>query len=220
MTAPRTVALHILAPSHLAPSHPCDRGIALVIAMMTITLLTALGIALTLVTIAETAIAANYRDATEALYAAEAAVEFATQEIAAVSDWSDVISGSGRSAFVDGPAGGLRTVGAVTLDLTDATRDVNVIAAGVTGTASGDWVLYAFGRFKDLVPSSPSRSQIYVTVWVADRSETPADERSGPDALSILGQAYGARGSRRTVETIVVKEGASPMQTRSWREWR
>ena len=174
-----------------------DNGVALVIVMMTITLLTALGMALTLATIAETAIAANYRDATEAFYAAEAAVEFATQEIAAVSDWSGVISAPGRSAFVDGPAGGPRTVGATTLDLSDATRDINLIAAGAPGTDGRGWVLYAFGRFQDLVPSSVSRSQIYVTVWVADRSETPEDERSGPDALSILGQAYGARGSRR-----------------------
>jgi len=219
VTAPSTVApFH---PRTVPPLHPCDRGIALVIVMMTITLLTALGAALTLVTVSETAIAANYRDATEVLYAAEAAVEFATQEIEAVADWSNVIAQSGQSAFVDGPAGGLRTVGAATLDLTDATRDVNTTAAGAPDTASGDWVLYAFGRFQDLVPSSPSRSQIYVTVWVADRSETPEDERSGPDALSILGQAYGARGSRRTVETIVAREGGvSPMQTRSWREWR
>ena len=197
-----------------------DNGVALVIVMMTITLLTALGMALTLATIAETAIAANYRDATEAFYAAEAAVEFATQEIAAVSDWSGVISAPGRSAFVDGPAGGPRTVGATTLDLSDATRDINLIAAGAPGTDGRGWVLYAFGRFQDLVPSSVSRSQIYVTVWVADRSETPEDERSGPDALSILGQAYGARGSRRTVEMIVVKGGASTTHTRSWREWR
>ncbi len=197
-----------------------DNGVALVIVMMTITLLTALGTALTLATIAETAIAANYRDATEAFYAAEAAVEFATQEIAAVSDWSGVIAKPGRSAFVDGPAGGLRTVGASTLDLGDATRDVNLIVAGAPGPASRGWVLYAFGRFQDLVPSSLSRSQIYVTVWVADRSETPEDERSGPDVLSILGQAYGARGSRRTVEAIVVKGDASTVRTRSWREWR
>ena len=197
-----------------------DNGVALVIVMMTITLLTALGTALTLATIAETAIAANYRDATEAFYAAEAAVEFATQEISAVSAWSGVIAKPGRSAFVDGPAGGLRTVGASTLDLGDATRDVNLIVAGAPGPASRGWVLYAFGRFQDLVPSSLSRSQIYVTVWVADRSETPEDERSGPDVLSILGQAYGARGSRRTVEAIVVKGDASTVHTRSWREWR
>ena len=194
-----------------------DDGVALVIVMMAITLLTALGTALTLTTITETAIAANYRDATEALYAAEAAVEFAMQEIAAVPDWRDVLAESGRSAFVDGSADGTRTVGAVTLDLTRATRDVNAVAAGA---ASPAWVLYAFGRFRDLVPSSLSRSQIYVAVWLADRSDTPDDERSAPDALSILGQAYGARGSRRTVEVIVTKADIATIRVRSWREWR
>ena len=197
-----------------------DSGVALVIVMMTITLLTALGTALTLGTIAETAVAANYRDATETLYAADAAVEFATQEVAAVADWSDVISEPGRSVFVDGQAGGLRTVGATALDLSEATRDVNKVAGGGPGTAGGSWVLYAFGRFEDLVPSGVSGSQIYVTVWVANRSDTPEEDRSGPDALSILGQAYGARGSRRTVEVIVVKESASTIRTQSWREWR
>ncbi len=194
-----------------------DDGVALVIVMMAITLLTALGTALTLTTITETAIAANYRDATEALYAAEAAVEFVMQEIAAVPDWRDLLTESGRSAFVDGPADGIRTVGADTLDLTRATRDVNAVAAGAARSA---WVLYAFGRFRDLVPSSLSRSQIYVAVWLADRSDTPDDEPSVPDALSILGQAYGARGSRRTVEVIVTKADTSTIRARSWREWR
>ncbi len=201
-------------------SEHADNGVALVIVMMAITLLTALGTALTLGTIAETAIAANYRDTTETFYAAEAAVEFAMQEVAAVSDWSDVIAAPGRSAFVDGPADGPRTVGAVTLDLGDATRDVNATAAGARGAGSRRWVLYAFGRFQDLVPSSPSRSQIYVAVWVADRSDTSDEEPSVPDALSILGQAYGARGGRRTVETIVAKEGDRAIRARSWREWR
>ena len=76
-----------------------DSGVALVIVMMAVTLLTALGSALTLATIAETAVAANYRDATETFYAAEGAVEFAMQELAAVSDWRAVVAAPGRSAF-------------------------------------------------------------------------------------------------------------------------
>lgn len=192
-----------------------ERGVALLIVMMTITLLTALGTALVLATVTETAIAANYRDATATFYAAEGAVEFAMQEIAAAPDWRDVIAASGRSSFVDGPAGGLRTVGAITLDLTHATGDVNINAA-----ESQAWVLYAFGPFQDLVPSSAGRSGVYVAVWVADRSEEPGDQASAPEALSIVGQAYGARGSRRTVEAIVAKEGPSTIRAVSWREWR
>ncbi len=197
-----------------------DSGVALVMVMMTITLLTALGSALTLATIAETAIAANYRDATETFYAAEAAVEFAMQEVAAAPDWADVVAAPGRAAFVDGPAAGRRTIGSVTLDLGDATTDVNAAAAGASASTDPDWLLYAFGRFRDLVPSSVRRSQIYVMVWVADRSGGPSGEASVPEALSILGQAYGGRGSRRTVEVVVERDGAGLVQRRLWREWR
>ena len=176
---------------------------------MTITLLTALGAALTLATITETAIAANYREAAEVLYAAEGAVEFVMQELAGVADWSDVIAQPGRSAFVDGPAGGIRTVGAVTVDLTQAPRD------------SESSVLYAFGRFQDLVGSSTDRSpMIYVAVWVADRSAESADDTSVPAALSVLGLAYGPRGSRRAVEAIVMKTESSAVRVLSWREVR
>ena len=197
-----------------------DSGVALVIVLMTITLLTALGSALTLATIAETAIAANYRDATETFYAAEGAVEFAMQEVAAVSDWRDLVAAPGRSAFVDGPAAGQRTIGAVTIDLGGATTDVNAAGAGATGPTDSAWLLYAFGPFQDLVRSSVRRSQIYVVVWLADRSGAPGEETSVPEALSILGQAYGGRGSRRTVEVVVERDGAGLMQTRLWREWR
>ena len=80
-----------------------EGGVALVIVMMTITLLTALVTSLALATVTETAIASNYRDAVETLYAAEAAVEFALQEIARVEDWSDLIGEPGQAAFVDSP---------------------------------------------------------------------------------------------------------------------
>jgi hypothetical protein len=207
------------SPRTVAPRTVDERGVALVIIMMTITLLTALGTALILATITETAIAANYRDAAEALYAAEGAVEFVMQELADVPDWSDVIAESGGSAFVDGSPDGIRMVGVVTLDLTHATRDVNAIAAA-PGAVRPPWVLYAFGRFEDLVPSSMGRSRIYVAVWVADRSETPGDETSVPEALSIFGQAYGPQGSRRSVEAIVTKADTSAIRVRSWRELR
>ena len=184
---------------------------------MTITLLAALGAALTLATITETGIAANYRDASETLYAAEAAVEFVMQEIADVPDWRDVIAVSGGSVFVDGPADGMRTVGPVTLDLAHETQDVNAIPAGAASPAR---VLYAFGRFQDLVPSSMNRSRVYVAVWVADRSAPLGDGTSMPVALSILGQAYGTQGSRRSVEAIVARADAASIRAVSWREVR
>ena len=78
-------------------------GFALVIVMMTAALMAAMVSSLALVTVTETAVAANYRDASEALYAADAAVEFALQQIARVEDWSDLIGESGPTVLVDSP---------------------------------------------------------------------------------------------------------------------
>lgn len=200
-----------VAPSHgrtVAHGIVEERGVALVIVMMTVALLTALGAALTLATITETAIAANYREAAEVLYAADGAVEFVMQELAGVADWSDIIAQPGRSAFADGPAGGIRTVGATTVDLTRAPRE------------SESSVLYAFGRFQDLAGSSTDRSLTYVAVWVADRSDLSADDTSVSAALSVLGLAYGPRGSRQAVEAILMKTDSSAVRVRSWREVR
>ena len=59
----------------------------LIVALMSMMLMTALGSALVLMTLTEVTIAANYKDATEAFYAAEAAVEWALQDLEGVSDW-------------------------------------------------------------------------------------------------------------------------------------
>ena len=65
----------------------------LVVALMSMLLMVALGTALVLTTMTEVTIAANYRDGTEAFYAAEAAVEWALQDLEAAPDWDDVTTG-------------------------------------------------------------------------------------------------------------------------------
>lgn len=62
----------------------------LIIALMSITLMTALGSALVLTTMTEVTIAGNYKEGVEAFYAAEAAVEWAIQDLRAAPDWSQV----------------------------------------------------------------------------------------------------------------------------------
>ena len=52
-----------------------ESGVALIIALLAIVLMTALGMALMLNSQTETMISANYRDATEAEYAADAGIE-------------------------------------------------------------------------------------------------------------------------------------------------
>jgi hypothetical protein len=143
--------------------------------MMTITLLTAMVASLALAVVTETAVAANYRQAVETLYAAESAVEFALQEIARVEDWSELIGEPGQAAFVEGP-------------------------------------------FQDLVTGVTGASAVHVAVWLADRSPGPKDDAAPPRVISVVGEAFGPRGSRRAVEVLVEKGDSSAVRVLTWRE--
>ena len=199
-----------------------ERGIALILVMMTMTLFAALAGSLALAALTETAVAVNHRDAADALYAAEAAVEFVLQEIALVEDWTEVLAAPGQSTFVDGEPAGVRRVGAATIDLSQASVDVNAAATPPAGAVAGASVLHAFGLFSDLVPGAPHGSGTYVAVWLADRSPSPKDEDAPPAALSVVGEAFAGRGIRRAVEAVVErtaeKADTSAVRLLAWRE--
>jgi hypothetical protein len=196
-----------------------EQGIALVMVMLLIVWLTALGSAMTLAAMTETAIAASYREGTETRYAAEAAVEYAVQQLAANPDWRGAVAEPGGSAFTDGPAAGRRAVGPVELDLEAATRDVEDMAAAPPGGPAAPFVLYAFGRFRELAPLLADGSVTYVVVWIADRSGMPPDT-AALDRLSVVAQAYGPRGSRRAIEVVVERDGGTGIRRLAWREMR
>lgn len=195
-----------------------ERGIALVLVMMTTTLFVVLVGSLALAVLTETAVAANHRDAAHALYAAEAAVEFALQEIALAEDWTEVLAAPGQSSFVDGAPAGVRQAGAATIDLSEATVDVSAAATPPAGAVALPPVLYAFGRFSDLVPGDPPGSGTYVAVWLADRSPAPKDEDEPPAKMSVVGEAFAGRGIRRAVEALVERADTSAVRVLAWRE--
>ena len=186
----------------------------LVIAMMAVTLLTGLATTLVLGTMTETAIAGSYGEAAAAFHAAEAAVEFAEGDLM-VQDWDSVIAGSASSSFIDGPPSGARRVGAASIDLAEATRDVNTLpgvrAAGVS------YRLYAYGRFDDLVAAPAGTSALYVAVWIADLTE----DDDAP-TLGVIGRAYGPSGSRRSVAVSLTRDSAAATDLRvgSWADIR
>lgn len=82
----------------------------LVVALMSLMLMTALGSALVLTTVTEMTIAGNYQEGTEAFYAAEAAVEWAMQDLRLAADWSAVTL---RAPYVDAPLDDLLPPGMV-----------------------------------------------------------------------------------------------------------
>src|SRR5437762_5650469 len=98
-----------------------DEGVALVVVVMAMVLMSALGAALICLTSSEMLIASTYRSSVQALYAADAIAWHAIDELDAIANWDEALNGVVRSAFVDGPPDGTRSAsGGVMLDLTHA----------------------------------------------------------------------------------------------------
>jgi hypothetical protein len=162
-----------------------DKGIALVISLMVMMLMTALGLALVMTTMTEGKIASNYRDGTEAMYAADAAVERVLQDILTVADWNSMLDPANKlakSAFIDGDEEWRELPDGTKLNLRQAT---NVLNCGVLadcdaaamsqltadrpwGQNNPRWKLYAHGPMIEMLPVETINSPFYVVVWVAD----------------------------------------------------
>jgi hypothetical protein len=220
-------------------------GSVLVIVLLGMLLLSAMALATVLLATADTLAASNQRDARVALHAAEAALERAASELMRISDWSTVLSGTVASAFVDGPASGLRVLpGGRTVRLEQIANLANCGAAGICSPAAcaaltddrpwgpnnPRWRPYAYGLVDT---SGPGRVGVYVVVLVGDDpSENDNDpERDGtspgnPGAGIILlrAEAFGPRESRRSVEAAVARvvpaPGLAALRVLSWREVR
>ncbi len=228
---------------------PNEQGLVLLLALMTLLILSALGMALTITTMTEAAGARNYRDGTEALYAADGAIERVIQDLRTAPDWNGVLAGTMTSAFIDGPAFGVRDTVAGRLDLTEAT---NIMRCG-KGTSCSEadmtertddrpwgpnnprWQLYAAGPMADMRPGAIA-STMYVVVWIGDdpsdndddplvdggpppEGRTP-EENPGVGVLALQAHAYGPGGVRRMVEVTVGRTPANGVRILSWRELR
>jgi len=194
-----------------------EQGTALVIALMSVLLLTALGAAVIMVTNTETSISANYKNSTEALYAADAAVERVVQDLLMVPRWNDILDGTAQSAFVDGTMAGVKNLpGGGTITLTAATQqlqtDSNAVAAW--GPNNPQWRLFAWGPIGEMLPNSPIDSPMYVAVWIAD---DPAEADGNPSAdtngtLTLHAEAFGPFGTRKVIEVTVARTSSTEIE--------
>jgi len=213
-----------------------EDGMAIVIAMMALLLLTALGTALVMTTSTETLIAGNFRNANEGLYAADAAVERAMDDLLTVPDWNQLLSGAVQSAFIDGPPSGGRTLpDGSTLDLGQVLNMANCnklttcsIADMNTSTTQRPWAannprwqLYAYGKVSDMLPNGTINSPYYAIVMVADDpSENDGDPTKdgnnagnpGSGVLSMRAEAFGPRGAHKVLEITVARTDTTELE--------
>src|SRR5438445_4663554 len=140
----------------------------MIMAMAATLLVSALGVALVMTTSSETVIAANFRAASEATYAADAALERSMDDLARVADWDTVLTGVTQSAFVDGAPSGTRTLAdGSTIDLEQLVHLANCRKVTVCSDSDLDaatpqrpwgpnnprWQLYAYGNLRNMLPA-------------------------------------------------------------------
>jgi hypothetical protein len=201
-----------------------ERGTAIVIAIFSIMLLAALGSALVLLTVTETGLSANYRDAVRTLYAADAAVTRAVMDLSVTDDWTAVLSGARQSSFTDGLPSGARQLAGIRIDLDELTNRLRCgssyecdpaapTAERPWGTNNPVWQLYAWGPLNRLQESAAD-GDVYVCVWVGDDpDETDGnplmDEseagQAGHGVVRVVAQAFGPQNARRTVAVSLAR---------------
>ena len=223
----------ITTPAPLDPVRN-ERGIALIVALMSMMLLTALGLGLVMTTMSETMIAGNYRDSSEALYAADAGVERVMQDLLTVPDWNRILQGVAKSSFVDGPSPGVRTLpDGSTIDLLAATNMLNCNKATTCSEAEMNawsmerpygpnntrWQLYAYSPLADIIETGTVLSPMYVAVWIGDDpAETDNDPTTdggtalGRGVLMMRAESYGPQGTRSTIEVTLARTDTTELE--------
>jgi hypothetical protein len=150
--------------------------------MMAIVLVMALGTALLLAAGIEARIARNFAASTQALYAAEAGIEQAVDDLRVVPDWNAVLAGVTRSTFVDGVLGPRNLSDGRRLDISEVVNLANcrhpgvcsdaelnaVTAARPRGPDNPRWQPFAWGPLNGVLPGGGAVSPFYIVVLVAD----------------------------------------------------
>ena len=180
---------------------------ALIVALMAMLFMIALGTALILTTSTESKITRNFRTSSEALYAADAVLERAVDDVLTIPDWNTLLSGVARSAFTDGPPSGARAladghridVGEI-VNLANCRRTIACSNADMdAATAERPWGLnnprwqpFAWGYLNDITPTGTVNSPFYVVVMVGDDpSENDGNPLRGRLGACAPGQASG-----------------------------
>jgi len=215
-------------------------GVALVLALLVMLMMSALGAAFVLVTSSEAMIAGNFRSGQEGTYAARAAAERALADLAIVGDWNGVLGGTVRSTFVDGlPAGSRTLTDGSSVDLSQIVNLANcrktsactaaemdaVTAERPHGPNNPRWQPYAYGRLADVGAAGAVDSPYYVLVLAGDDpSEIDGDPLHdgtgaslGAGVLALRVEALGPRGAHKTIGLSVARASPTGIRVLSWR---
>jgi hypothetical protein len=180
-----------------------ERGVALILALMVMLFLMATGTALILTTTAESTIARNFRISSEALYAADAVLEHAIDDIRTIHDWNTILSGAAQSTFTNGPSSGPRRLAdGQSIDVAEVVNLANCHKVAACSDSEMDeinadrpwgvnnprWQPFAWGYLDDIAPAGTISSPFFVMVMVGD---DPAENDGDPLRDGLIPCAQG-----------------------------
>jgi hypothetical protein len=176
---------------------------ALITVLMASMLLIALATGLVAVTTIETLVSANYRSATEGLFAAEAGAEIVMADLISAADWTSLLAGGSTASCPTALS---------------ASQPTRLEPSAVWGPDDPEWRLRVCSRLDELLAAERVESEFAVAVWISD---DPADRDGQPsidsnDVLVVRSEAFGPMGVHRGVETVVERSAAG-IRVVSWR---
>ncbi|MEO8483805.1 MAG: hypothetical protein ABI634_16470 [Acidobacteriota bacterium] len=190
--------------SQRRPLNRCDEGAALLLVMMVVLALSGLAFAAVSLADLEGAASANDARALAVSYAAEAAIERAIDDLAAATNWSDVLTGAVSSPLRDidprprAPWADVLDIGAMTAEVQ---RDADV---GV-GPDQTRWRVFLAGPLAAMLPDTPPGVLPYLVAWVGD-DRADGDGNALADANQVVrvrARALGPRGVRSDREAVL-----------------
>ena len=205
-----------------------ERGVALLMALVTAALVTAIATTMVMSSSTDLVITGNTRASTEAMYAAEAAGQRAIGELATIADWSTVLAappGNVTATFDDGetmvraPDGRSLSVPV----LTAARQTASAVTYGPGfGADSPVWRLFGHADIRALLPPGVTSPPAYVLIHVADDGgDGDGDpERDANGQLIVYAEAYGVSGAHRAVELAVSRVTPGTIRVLSWKDPR
>jgi Tfp pilus assembly protein PilX len=207
-----------------------ERGVALIVALLSMLLLSALGVGLMMTTMTETMIATNYRDGGEAMYAADAGIERVMQDLLTIPDWNRLLAENNtRTSFTDGAAPGVRILpDGSSFNLMSATNVLNCgkaapCTAGEMNTWTAErpwstnnprWRLIGYSPIADMIETGTILSQMYVAVWIADdQAETDGDPTQDANGVLLMrAQALGPGNVSSVVEITLGRTDTTELE--------
>lgn len=206
-----------------------DHGMALVVTLLAMALVSAIGAGLALSSAAARMADHNHEDAVALLNSAEAALELVARDLDRMADWSLALDGRVRSATVDGASNGTRTLADGTLvDLTLLTNEwtcgspspcselqrLASTAERPWGAANPRWQPFLHAPLPALANPRMTWAP-YIAAWVGDdAAETDGDPltdgggpaRDGRYVIRVRAVAFGLGGARRAIEAELSRD--------------